>query len=326
MGNKIQYVDISSLTEAELIEIIRDNHRSAKLLREEIKKLEQANSNIKTQKIEQIDIPQEPEIFIEEEIIEEFIDDDSDEYSFEKEVSYYLEELKKVTTLSEISVEEMLPSKSNYNYEKIINRLRLEIIKEIQEIKEFITQEMSNFTSSDLKEFQNEIKIAQEKLKILTKELTAPKEELIEAQKENKLIFVPTSGGAPRALEEIEDMSIEYHEGFLGLFQSIKNGTFKGVERFASTNNTLAGMSKLKDFQIRIVFDRIDKDKYAIVTAFIKKSYNAKSYLSPLQLKVANYRTLEPKIKELIKDEKYLEQQEEYERRLFETLTKGKVK
>lgn len=321
MKKKIEYIDITTITETNLIEILNKNHKTAVFLKEEIKKLKQAQTNMQK---EQTFNEEEPV----EEIEQEIIDEDSDEYNFEKEVQYYIDELKKLPINSkEEDIKDILPVSQNYNYEKIINRLRLETIKSMNEINEFIELESDNLSEEELKEFKTEIKSEQAKLHVLKNALIKNEEQENKEKIKNKLIFVPTSGGTPRILEEIEHIPSDYYEGFLGLFQSIIDGTFKGVERFASTNNTLSGISKVKDFKIRVAFDRIDKDKYAVITAFTKKSDNAKSYLAPLQLKVANYRKIAPKLKELIKDESFLEQNEQYEERLFEILNpKEKVK
>ena len=321
MEKKIKYVDITTITETELIELIKGNHKTAVLLRDEIKNLEQAQQNMKKESLEFKQTEYQEEL-------EEIIDEDSDEYDFEKEVQYYIEDLKNLpVNCTEEDITEILPVTKNYNYEKIINRLRLEIIKNMNEINEFIAMESESISEEELKEFKDEIISEKTKLQILKSALLSDNKTSVEAKIENKLIFVPTSGGAPRVLEEIEHIAPEYYEGFLGLFQSIVDGTFKGVERFASTNNALSGISKVKDFKIRVAFDRIDKDKYAVITAFTKKSDNAKSYLAPLKVKVAHYRKVAPKLKELIKDESFLEENEKYQERLFEILNqKEKVK
>ena len=321
MEKKIKYVDITTITETELIELIKGNHKTAVLLRDEIKNLEQAQQNMKKESLEFKQTEYQEEL-------EEIIDEDSDEYDFEKEVQYYIEDLKNLpVNCTEEDITEILPVTKNYNYEKIINRLRLEIIKNMNEINEFIAMESESISEEELKEFKDEIISEKTKLQILKSALLSDNKTSVEEKIENKLIFVPTSGGAPRVLEEIEHIAPEYYDGFLGLFQSIVDGTFKGVERFASTNNALSGISKVKDFKIRVAFDRIDKDKYAVITAFTKKSDNAKSYLAPLKVKVAHYRKVAPKLKELIKDESFLEENEKYQERLFEILNqKEKVK
>lgn len=321
MEKKIKYVDITTITEIEIIELIKGNHKTAVLLRDEIKNLEQAQQNMKKESLEFKQTEYQEEL-------EEIIDEDSDEYDFEKEVQYYIEDLKNLpVNCTEEDIIEILPVTKNYNYEKIINRLRLEIIKNMNEINEFIAMESESISEEELKEFKDEIISEKTKLQILKSALLSDNKTSVEEKIENKLIFVPTSGGAPRVLEEIEHIAPEYYEGFLGLFQSIVDGTFKGVERFASTNNALSGISKVKDFKIRVAFDRIDKDKYAVITAFTKKSDNAKSYLAPLKVKVAHYRKVAPKLKELIKDESFLEENEKYQERLFEILNqKEKVK
>ena len=47
MEKKIKYVDITTITEIEIIELIKGNHKTAVLLRDEIKNLEQAQQNMK---------------------------------------------------------------------------------------------------------------------------------------------------------------------------------------------------------------------------------------------------------------------------------------
>ena len=52
MEKKIKYVDITTITEIEIIELIKGNHKTAVLLRDEIKNLEQAQQNMKKESLE----------------------------------------------------------------------------------------------------------------------------------------------------------------------------------------------------------------------------------------------------------------------------------
>ena len=77
-----------------------------------------------------------------------------------------------------------------------------------------------------------------------------------------------------------------------------------------SGNNKTAGISKVKGFKKRIIFDRVGYDTYIIIGAFVKKSDKDKSYMEPLKRRIAIYRANREKIVEKIKNEEgYLERQ-----------------
>ena len=86
--------------------------------------------------------------------------------------------------------------------------------------------------------------------------------------------------GNIRVIDEIEKISKsspEFCSEFLELFQSIQDGSFKRVKRFLN-NNKLVGISEVRGFKPRVVFDRIGKNDYAIITAFLKKCDNDRGY------------------------------------------------
>ena len=91
-------------------------------------------------------------------------------------------------------------------------------------------------------------------------------------------------------------MSIEYMPLFKELFDSIINGTFKGLKGF-NNNNALNGMREVRGNGVRVVFKRLTKKNYAIVTAFIKRSNKDTGYIDSLKSKVADFRLIRDKIK-----------------------------
>ena len=109
---------------------------------------------------------------------------------------------------------------------------------------------------------------------------------------------------------------------FKKLFDSIKDGTFKNVKRYNNNKNYLtSSVAEVKDFKIRVVFDRISKNDYALITAFIKKSDNDRGYRNSLDLKIINYLKQKDRLKELINDDEYMKEQVLLEKELYSCFT-----
>ena len=115
-------------------------------------------------------------------------------------------------------------------------------------------------------------------------------------------------------------MDVDYLESFKGLFESITDGTFKNVKRFNS-NNKISGISEVKDFKTRVVFDRIGKYDYAIITAFTKKSNNDKGYLISLELKIKNYLNQKEKMISLLNNDDFRKENHLLEQELYNKLS-----
>lgn len=242
--------------------------------------------------------------------------------AFEKEITFYLKNLNKLTkqTLKEM-FPKVLPEKSNYNFERIIYRLQLEVIKSISDIEEFIKNE--DLAQEEIILLEEEKAFEKEKLLYL-KNALLPNEEK-DLPLENTLIFVPTIGGNIRVINELEKIPFEYYPAFLELFLSIKNGTFKNAKRFQNNNN-INGILEVKGFQVRIIFERLTKNTYAIISAFIKKTTIDNGYRLSMDQKVSDYFALKDSIKSLIANSDYIEQNKKYEEEVFNILASYKEK
>lgn len=196
----------------------------------------------------------------------------------------------------------ILPNRSHYDYENIIKRLIAESYKEIKEINELLLSD-SSICIEELEEYKGLIGKEQLKIKYLNEALN-PTIEIEE--KKNNIFLVPTIGGNIRVIDEIEDMAIDYYPGFLELINSIINGTFKDVKTFNSNGN-LMGLSEVRGSQIRLVFARLNKNTYAIITAFIKKCDTGSLYKDTLNRKAIHYKQNEALFKEKIKDKEFME-------------------
>ena len=213
---------------------------------------------------------------------------------------------------------DLLPSKKSYRYRDILLRLIAESTKEINDLKALSRDPDS--TSEDLVEIK--ILILNEQTKIdLLKDLLNKKMEEKDAvvTENNSLILVPTTGGNIRVISEIENMSIEYMPLFKELFDSIIDGTFKGLKGF-NNNNSLNGMREVKGNGVRVVFKRLSKKNYAIVTAFIKKSNNDAGYQDSLKSKIADFRLIQDQLKGNLNNQEFMNQNNLYVEELYNLL------
>lgn len=299
-------------TTQQLIEAIKNNNTTAKAMSEEIKKSTQIKKDNQTNSIKK-----EAEILpkIEEPNVIEKMDAD-----FESEIEYYCTMLNTATQITTLrsEIESILPSKKSSNYHLITLRLKIELLKNIKDVQDLITEEWELLTLDDLREFKEEIILLENKIKIISEIENEEKSDQEEIT--NHFFFVPTSGGNIRILNEIKNIDSEYLEAFKGLFDSIKHGTFKNVKQL-SGNNKLSQIAEVKDFKVRVVFDRIGRHDFALITAFMKKSDNDKGYKSSLELKVRNYLLQKEKMKELLHDESYRAENLLLEQELYQYLT-----
>ncbi len=89
---------------------------------------------------------------------------------------------------------------------------------------------------------------------------------------ENKLVYLKSDLGNVYALKDIEEIPIAYYETILELLESIQNNSFKNVSKFTRNNFWVGGMLEVKGFKIRVIFQKLAEDKYAILGIFMKKT------------------------------------------------------
>ena len=306
-----KFIDISDLTEGQLIEVIEENAKTAAFTREEIKKLKAA-AKPKTATssiiIDNSKTEEQPAV---------------DRSDFEDEVEYYYSQVKEITpaTISE-KLHLCVPKRTNKNFEKIILRLKLESLRNIREINEVIREYSSVEDPEEMQMFKDEILYEQQKIAFYDNLLSPEKEEVEEIEEEettNRMIFVPTNGGNIRILDEIDHIPDTFYDLFLELFLSIKDGSFKNVKRFTN-NAALTGLVEVKNPQSRVVFARLNENTYAIITAFVKKTQRDKGYVDSLKNKAADYKTISEILKRNLSNPEFLELHQQYEDELFRKL------
>lgn len=296
----------------EMIKLLDEQRVDIVNLTLELEQLQQAQKNLLNQIPEMTNTPEPTTIA--ESILSE--------YNPEDEMEYYINNLATINIdTPEITIKALLPSSKNKNATNILLRLKLECIKNMREINELLS-EVDDIPVGDLISFKQELSIEEKKLEIINKRLSpAPKskEELEETQ-QNKLIFVPTTGGNIRVLEELKSIPSEYYERFYGLFSSIKDGTFKNVKSFKRLNNNDPLFCEVKDTAIRVMFARIGPQEYAVITCFIKKTDNNKGYRNQLEQKMGDYKQIAPILIANLENEEFIAQNEQYEQMLWDTI------
>ena len=286
--------------------------------RKENKKLESAFETRKVIKEEKTSIDSNNDVL-----------DKKNEYKgFEKEANYYLEKVLKLETFDRESVEKILPSLDEYDheeYKRIIHFIMAYFTREIIEINEIISEILNkpNPDIEELKEYKNELLIPDMKMRVLGEILYA--EEMMEEQEnENILIFLPIKGTEDvRIFDEIKSIPQEEYEGFIELFNSIKDGSFKNGRRFTN-NEDLKGAAEVKGHQIRVIYRRLSKNCYCIISMFIKKTQVDSSYLNKLINRYSDYKSMEKELKEKVKDPEFIIKNQEIEAELFNVLSNGK--
>lgn len=308
-------LDLEQTTEEELVEAISNNNRVLNRLNSEIKKISIATNQMEEK--QEVTFPSD--IYIKHNMpeVRQKEDDLSDT------IEYYYQNIVSINSLDtkvlEEEILENLPNSDSENYDRILLQIQMRLLKNIKEIEEFIN-DVDKIGTDDLSDFKAEVELNDKKIKLISKIRKENKAIEDIDNTDNNLIFVPTSGGNIRVLEELSHIDSEYLEEFKGLFDSIKDGSFKNVKRFSNTNNKNAGVSEVRDYKIRVVFDRISSHDYAIITAFIKKSDNDAGYLKSLISKVKNYDNIRAILKNNLNNPEFMNLQKEYENELYNIL------
>lgn len=309
----IDFNNMEDMSVDEILSFLDAKRISADKKREEIKKLRSAIESTKIVKRDTFeDVISENNIDVVE------CDDD-----FNKEVEFYLSDFIDLKVYDKESIEDVLPSRSNYHYERIVLRIMAEITHDIKDIREIIISD-SVMNKDDLEEYKEELLSLTNKRDTL-REILLYEEDEIDNNKQNTLIFLPIKGTEEfRIFDELKSIPQEEYAGFLELFESIKNGTFKNIRRFTN-NKGLNGAIEVKGHQIRVVFQRLSKDCYGIVSMFMKKTQNNNEYRSTLINRYTEFKSMEKELKEKIKDQDFILKNKQLEEKLFTILSSSKV-
>lgn len=306
-------LDLDTATEEQLKAAVECNYRTFRLMSSKIETLKKANEQA-LKKAQQ----KKEETFHQQEPIEEVVDDIDDE--FEEEVAFFVSDVKKLPEEAiEENIESVLPSRKHYEYERLLKRIIAELFKDYNEIEEYMLTE--SMEPEEQEELLHDQTIFLRKIKAISKQLTLTIEEITQTPViENELIFVPTSGGNIRIFDELDHIPSNYYKKFESLFASIKDGTFKGVKKM---QGSLEGLAEVRDIPSgsRVTFMRLDKNRYAVISAFVKKSDNNSGYQKMVENHYQSYRQQETALKANLDNPEFLELHKQYELELFRKLS-----
>ena len=134
-------LDLSNATEEQLRATIDCNSRTYRMMTSEISKLKKVAETAR-----KVVRQEEPEVVVETVESKPTIDED-----FEHEIEYYFQALKELPEEElETEIETVLPSKRNYQYQRIMYRLKAEIIRNIKEIRDFLQEECLSLEEAEL--------------------------------------------------------------------------------------------------------------------------------------------------------------------------------
>lgn len=291
------------------LSILEHNSVVANDLSKKCKILEQMKEEILLSKEEAVF--EDPELLEEEEIEEK--EDNDDLYDLycepilkiENDISY--EEL--VETLAAI-----LPNSNNKNFYQIIGKIQLELFNTCKEFKELLDLESGSVSQREIEEIKALISFTELKstcIKNYVINSNRDKNNIRSVQKNNHLIFLTSSSNNLYVINDLLSIPQDYYESFLDLFESIIDGSFRRIKRFRNINDELNGVSEVRNFKTRIVFDRIGPNSFQIIDVFIKKSDNDKGYQEPLRNRVKVFKSNRKNAVALAKNEEYLKEQDQ---------------
>jgi len=293
----------------DLLYTIEQNYSIAKYAEKEINKLK-ATKNVRSS-IKDINIKN---IVVKEERVQEEKNESSDD--FEDEINYYLEDYNKLA--QDFSIDELrgvLPSRKSYNFKNIIFRLYADSIKSIKEISEWILSD-DGLNSIELAELKDIIAHENRKIASLNVILNEKEDEIESKDVHNDLILLPTMNGNIRIIDDLKHVPREYYYEVLELIDSIVNGTFKRVRRFVTSDS----LCEVRGSKTRVIFSRVGRNTYVLVSAFIKKVGKDNKYMDFLSQKISAYQKLEDFIKNSIEDSEFRRENDFYVDCLYKEL------
>ena len=213
-----------------------------------------------------------------------------------------------------------LPSLEDDFFLPILLRLKAESLKEMKALMEFSYQDKT-LSLEERMSIDELIQCEKKKIEDLDRYMSHQEEEVNSDLGENEIVLMPTFGGKIRILEDLDHISSEFYPEILDLIQSIVNGTFKRIRKFnLKSNPVLGGICEVRSSWTRVLFQRIDRNTYAIISAFVKKAHNNTMYRDIVRVRAGEFKTVFLSLKNGLSDDEFLKMNALYVEELYRVL------
>lgn len=233
----------------------------------------------------------------------EIDDEDEDE---EEEFKYYYDNIKEAlndcNTKEEMekAIYDNLPVINNKNYCNIIRRIILELVNERNEYEALKDGEDERVIA----DLEKEQKLFDYLISLVRNHRNYEKTTYGSVDNvDNNIVFLTTTSGNIYAEGDLASIDPEYYAGFKLLLESIKDGSFRNIKRFSHAHNSLKGILEVKDFKIRVVFDRLKANTFIILDIFTKKSDCDMGYIEQVIRRVDYYKRIKDDLKDRVDDD-----------------------
>lgn len=190
-------------------------------------------------------------------------------------------------------------------YEKAVNLNQLAIQSNNEEEKKEFKQNIINIL--ELIQWLRNYQLQKDNSET-TKETATP----------NNLIFLTSPSGRIFPYDQLEKEPIESYDNFKEGFLSIQNGTFKGFKYLHKK------LFEVRVNDIRIIFVRINKNTYLIVSCFNKDFYTNNKYTEDLNRFSNHMQQIKEKYIALANNPYFLQEQKQITENIFALLNRNR--
>lgn len=248
----------------------------------------------------------------EEPIKEEIIKEDNTIKTLDIDVTDYIKVIKSGSTVDDIKY--LLDKENIKNRNNIINRLLILINKEILENKDLLMYE----EDMDIRDDLNNLEFIYEEL--LDYRDYVDVEDVTDNYNMN-VVFLMYNEDKSYIERDLEDIREEYYNDFYSLLESIKNGTFKQIKKFANVRRDLYSFTEVKKYQTRIFFTKLDNNTILICGAMVKKVDSSKHYFDYLVNRTKSLNNIDlNSIKECLNNREFINNEEDIYNRIISNL------
>lgn len=211
----------------------------------------------------------------------------SSEESNDKEVKSLYDQIS-LLDINELSEEEIINKlKSILGTSltiNITNKIKLLLYKEFIIYNKMLLEATDDFEIEEIRTVLASIKTKIDLLDDL-EELEDEQEVEESITANNNIFFLLSDNGNIVALESLrKHVPRDYYPAFKELIMALKEGKVKNIKRL-----TRYGILELKDFKIRVLFDRLKNGNYIIIDCFMKKVDTGVSYRNNLSNRASKY-------------------------------------